>query len=228
MALRPAPRLLAVVAAAVVAVTGLTACRSDPKIAAYVDDHRYTVAEIEAIVAEVGSIFRPDSPVSGASQTVSILVMRDVFTGYANRHNLPITPLDEAAVAARFQLPPGTRFTRIFAQYGAAQQALSAAVKPAAPSPADQEQILAHAIDGQGAPATGDLRQYLTEEGVGTQVGFRNLIAAAVSEARVAVNPRYDVAPYPVTMQLGQEAQSRLEVPIQASGPVTDLGDPAA
>lgn len=227
MALRPRSRLLAAVATAVVALAGLTACRSDPQVAAYIADRSYSVEQINGMVDELRSVAQQGLQVPPPGEIVGIVTLKEACTRYAEAHGIPVAPQDPAALAQRLGLPADSPFAQVFAGYTAAAQALQQAAKSEAPTPEDQRQVQANAVGQGGAPVTQDLRPYLTEDAIGRVVGFRNLLAAAVREADVTINPRFAVPPFRVTVQLG-EAQSYLSVPLGPQPPVTDLSEPAA
>lgn len=224
MALRPASRLLAVVAAATLAVTGLSACRSDPSVAAYAAGQKHTVAEVDAIMNELRDLVRPDQFGEITNETVRILVIGDVARDYASKHNITIPAANLESFATQNQLPKEKRFTAEAAEFAAALQAVQQTAKPVAPSEADQRAVLAHAVDAQGQPVTDSfetVKQFLGQDAIGTQVGFRDLLAGAIKDANVAINPRYQVSAYQIQFDIGQ-VRSFLEVPLVRAAPVVD------
>jgi len=90
---RRVPRLLASGFVLAVAVSGLSACRTSPTVAAYVGDEQVTVAELESAVAERRSDPDIDAVAEGAPDDFSrrvlgFLVDEEVYAAAAERYGV--------------------------------------------------------------------------------------------------------------------------------------------
>ena len=82
-----------------VAVSGLTACRTSPSVAAYVGDEQVTVAELEAAVDERTAdeevaAFAAGQETAFTRQVLGLLVQEQVHTAAAQRYGVEISDAD--------------------------------------------------------------------------------------------------------------------------------------
>ncbi|WP_213452834.1 hypothetical protein [Rhizomonospora bruguierae] len=243
MALRPAARLLAVVASAAVALAGLTACRSDPQVAAYVGDRVYSVAEVQRIYDQAGRALAEALQASGRTDEVPLsitrvhvvqtLVGRDVLRAVAQERQLsPVeVPVEQAAQA--LNLPSQAEFAAVYAEYQGYLQAVETRVEPKA-SDADLRDVYDRLRAAGLEEAQQPFAQWsatLSEQNremVGRTVATRDLLRPEIEKQRVAINPRY--SPTEITL-LSFDSKPLVVVPLRAGAtgdPVTDLGEPAA
>jgi hypothetical protein len=79
-----------------VSVSGLTACRTSPSVAAYVGDEQVTVTELEAAVDErtadeAVAAYAQDDESAYSRRVLSLLVDAEVFTAAAERYGVDVT-----------------------------------------------------------------------------------------------------------------------------------------
>lgn len=92
---RRVPRVLTAGFLLTIAVAGLSACRSDPSVAAYVGDDRITVAELESAVAERREdpeidAFAEANPADFTRRVLTLLVQEEVFSVAAERYGVSV------------------------------------------------------------------------------------------------------------------------------------------
>jgi peptidyl-prolyl cis-trans isomerase SurA len=92
---RRVPRVLVTGFLMAVAVSGLTACRTSPTVAAYVGDEQVTVAELEAAVAERRDdpevdAFAENDPGAFTRRVLTLLVQEKVYTAAAERYDVSV------------------------------------------------------------------------------------------------------------------------------------------
>src|SRR4051794_36545236 len=95
MPMRRARRLVSVAVAASLAVTGLSACRSAPAMAAYVDDVQITETRAQAVYDEVHNAILAAGKQSGLTDVtradvVSMLVGAELLPGLAKQHGVSL------------------------------------------------------------------------------------------------------------------------------------------
>ena len=93
---RRVPRLIAIGFLMTVTVSGLSACRTAPSVAAYVGDEQVTVSELDAAVDQRLSdpdvaAFAKGKGDDFTRQVLSGLVQREVFTAAAQRYDVHVT-----------------------------------------------------------------------------------------------------------------------------------------
>jgi hypothetical protein len=92
---RRVPRVLVTGFLLTVAVSGLSACRTSPTVAAYVGDERVTIAELESAIAERRSdpeidAFATTDPGAFARRVLSLLVDEQVHAAAAQRYDIDV------------------------------------------------------------------------------------------------------------------------------------------
>jgi hypothetical protein len=103
---RRVPRVLATGFVLAVAVSGLSACRTSPTVAAYVGDEQVTVAELESAVAErrenpdIDAVAEGD-PDDFSRRVLKLLVEEEVYAQAAERYDVAVSNDD---VRARIDL----------------------------------------------------------------------------------------------------------------------------
>jgi peptidyl-prolyl cis-trans isomerase SurA len=107
---RRVPRVLATGFLLAVAVTGLSACRTSPNVAAYVGDGQVTVAELDAAVDERLAdddiaAYAKDNEDEFTRRVLSLLVQEEVYAAAAERFDVQV---DNGAVRARITELIGT------------------------------------------------------------------------------------------------------------------------
>lgn len=223
-----ARRRLAAVAVGVLALLPLTGCRVEPGAAAFVGDVRIADQRVDEIVSSVDDRVPAEQRGAFRQEVVSMLVLTEAGTRYAQAQKLQLPEAQPATVAERLQLPADGAYTQIFARYVSVMTALEGRAERAAPSEADQREALSHAtINGQPVnDRFEDVRQYFTEQAMGAAVGSRNLLTELIRDADVEVSPRYAPVVHKVRVNIGN-AESWLAVPIgeaAANPAVVDRG----
>lgn len=102
---RRLPRVLVSGFLLTVAVSGLTACRTSPAVAAYVGEEQVSVAELESAVAERRDdpeidAFAGKDPAAYSRQVLTVLVEREVYEAAAELYEVEVS---NDAVRARIQ-----------------------------------------------------------------------------------------------------------------------------
>jgi hypothetical protein len=149
-----ARRLAATAVVAVVAVSGLSACRTQPGVAAYVGSTTISEARVQRIYDEAGAKFdklidnlraqraaNPDpsqQPIPDVvelrlkqADVVQALVGVQVLRGIAQQRHVSATPAPAQSVAESYGLPADTEYIALLAEYQGYLQALQSGTKPA-------------------------------------------------------------------------------------------------
>jgi hypothetical protein len=215
-----ARRLALVAVLALVGGLVLAGCRSQPSVAAYVGDRRYTNHDVEAYVNEVKGL---NLPIGDARQVIlSSLVIRDIGQRVAADKGVSIPPADIAAAANSLQLPTGSPVAHLLAETSAVVQALSQTVTPVQPTEADQREIF-NALSFQGQQVSKSLkfeavRDLLDQQQIGRGLAVRTLLNDAVTTYHVTVNPRYAPLRYLLQVSVadrsGAVANSLVAIPL--------------
>ena len=244
MPMQRARRLASVAVVATLAVTGLSACRSQPDVAVYfgstaeisvadvqrvVDDARtkLTVAQQEAEGAQQGG--EPAAaqapvrvPFTGPD-VVSALVSRDVVTRIARQRNvaLPATlPLAEAAQG--LGLPADTEYVRLYTETRLLFNQLMQNATPQQASDADVRAVF-EVFEATGAMQPGltyeQFRSQVSPEAIqtlGRAVAVKQDVQAQLDQLKVRVNPRYGPSEVAVYTEPGpnNEPLSLVAVPL--------------
>ncbi|GGJ99639.1 hypothetical protein GCM10010123_32020 [Pilimelia anulata] len=220
-------RIVAVIGVAGFALAGLVGCRSDPGVAAYVGDRRISDTEVAAVADEyVASLPAANQAAVNRTdlraQVLRLMIVGDAVDAYARANSIPVAqvPLNEFATAQK--LPPQIRLTPLFAKYVAGQDALRSRVKPVAPSEEQKREAYRNTTI-QGRPLSEPFEAVsnnFSTETLGVPLALRDLVARALTDARVTVNPRYG-SDFRVPFDI-QSAESYYAVPMGPSVPVKD------
>jgi hypothetical protein len=240
MNMHRARRLASVAVVASLAVTGLSACRSQPTVAAYVGDQRITEDQVQSIwdnakaapaATDANGQAAPFS--LQRADIVQVLASLPVLDTIAKADGVTAPSPDAAQASQMTLLPPTTAYTKAFAQ----QQALLTALlqknqnAPAAPD-ADVQQVYNNLITiGQAPP--GDFAAF--KSSLSPQQGMLINASAAVGKEisreagplNVRVNPRYGTVSVPLIPAQSQtgEVVSLISAPLNPSvspAPVVD------
>jgi hypothetical protein len=186
-------RLVMAVALTLCAGFVLSACRSEPGVAAYVGDDVLTESEIDSTIDEVVKASQESARVPSRSDVVVTFVLNKGCAAKQAQEKFASAPVTIEAVANAESIPANT-------QYARDRTALHACVggvptTDTVPTEAELREIFDRAIDEQLIdPATvyeqvkgqiaGDSRVI---EGLAT----RHLLSSLVADGEVSVNPRY-------------------------------------
>src|SRR6185436_8473030 len=120
MTMQRSRRLASMAVVACLAVAGLSACRSESSVAAYIGDTRTTEKRVQAVWDDARAALGGDAAVMPISRTdvVNVLVGADLMKRVAARHNAevpPNLPFDE--FATRLRLPAKAEYVQLYTQY---------------------------------------------------------------------------------------------------------------
>jgi hypothetical protein len=207
--MRRARRLVSAAVAASLAVTGLSACRSAPAMAAYVDDVQITETRVQAVYDEVHNAILAAGKQSGLvdvtrADVVAALVGAELLPPLAKQHDvsLPANAQDEGYATA-LRLPANTEYTRLYVEASLyADQLLQKVTGGPAPTDADLREVYDAVVAAGGT--TGSFEEFKKslsaggKQAVQAAVGVRDEIDAAAAKADLRINPRYQPANLPV------------------------------
>jgi hypothetical protein len=193
-------RLASVAVVASLAVTGLSACRSQPNVAAYVGDQRITEARVQDVwdQARGATGLQAGKPFSiPRAEVVRVLVSRPVLDSVAAAEAITLPQLDYNAAAQATGVPATTDYTRTYAEVSALtdmiQEKGQGQNAPAA-SDADLQKVF-QTLSSNGV-VNGDFANFKANLGqngplVNTAVATGNKITKTATSMKVSVNPRY-------------------------------------
>jgi hypothetical protein len=241
-------RALAAAAAAVLIVTVLTGCRSDPRVAAYVNGKTITEAQVDSMVADAKKVAERNAAqveaaggtpvhVPTRAEAVSVLATQEITRQTLADKNLTKAQVDPSQVAQQFGVPAGSGYASALTDIVAGIIALEDAVgNNAQPSDAELRDVYDRAVaKGLAAPGTFDQvkPQLLQVNGLPQDISARNELASSAAHAGVTVNPRYAPLEFPVETLSTQDGRSFVAValPLGATagnGAVRSAPTPAA
>ncbi|HET9516196.1 MAG TPA: hypothetical protein VFO77_00570 [Actinoplanes sp.] len=242
-----ARRLASTAVVAVLAVSGLSACRTDPGVAAYVGSSTISEQTVQEIFADAQAKVDaqldqaraaqranpdpaqqpvPDEVKLGLTRAnvVQTLVGVRVFKSIAEQRKVQPTAVQPAQVAEQFGLPPGARYVEAFAEYQGYLNALLDSARSATLTDAEQREVFRRfsSVNGPGDAMTYEQFQneLLTPENrqvLERTYGLRQDLRAATDKADIRVNPRYGVQELPL-----------LPVPTREGGQLSLVGLPVS
>ena len=200
-----ARRVALVAVLALVGTSALAGCRSDPHVAAYAGDRKYTVEQLDALVAEGTKVAISDDRTEVRQVMLSWLLIRDVGRPAARERNLPLQPASAAQLAENSGLPADSPLAQLYVDVAAVLQAFATSVEPVEPTEADQREAFSSLrVQGNRIPnGFAQVRPYLTRETIGRQLALRGTLADLLADGDVVVNPKYAPVTYPVPIQIG-------------------------
>ena len=208
-----ARRVALVAALAVVGALGLTGCRSQPGVAAYVGSTSYTQKQVDKLAKTIPGIEAPQ----GRQLVLSWLVQRDVAKRLVTDNGWAAPKVDlEAANSSG--LPPGGSITRLYAEFQAYYEAVQQHATPKQPTDADFADLYRRA-KAAGLVQPG-MQEAQYREALGPQnlqvlsnsLGVRSLFVDGIRKAHVTINPRY--APAEVTLLSDQQRHPLVVIPL--------------
>lgn len=245
MAMQRARRLASMAVVASLTVAGLSACRSEPSVAAYVGD---STRITEKRVQEIWDDARTSLSEAGAQGTVPIsrgdivrtLVSADVMTEVAKRENVTLpTNLPLGDYATQLKLPEQAEYVRLYAESDALirllrERAGASASSGAQPSDDDLRTVYDTLREAGEVDPSLPFEQFKTQlpadnlQLVITSAAVRDEVAAAAGDLKIKVNPRYQPLQISVLDFQTQQGQLRplVTVPLgaaDAGAPVIDV-----
>lgn len=234
-----ARRLASVAVIAALALTGLTACRSAPDVAAYVGKTRITEKRVDDVFKGVQT---PQAATSGGQPSaaptrqdvVDTLVGVGVMRELAQQKHVTATRIDPAQVAQSLGLNPQAEYVALFTEYRGLLNALSTGVKPAQPSQADLRDVYTRLTKGGANPSNASFAQFTggiaqqDQQTLAQNIGLRDQLEPQIAKLSTKVNPRYHAPELPLVSTQSADGKELPLVVLHlvpgASGtPVTDL-----
>ena len=244
-----ARRPIAVAVVASLAVAGLSACRSEPSVAAYVGGGKVTESRVQQVWDEARAAAAADlaaRPATGSAEPAALPITRsdvvralisvDVLTEVVKRENVPAPaapPLAEYASALR--LPERTEYVRLYARSDSLIKALRQAAQNApAPTDADLRGVFDVLVANEQIPpgsTFAEFKKALPAQNmqlVQSAAAVRKEIDEVTGPLRIKVNPRYQPLGIPVLEIQTQKGELRPLVVAAlgaegADSPVTDV-----
>ncbi|ASW53665.1 hypothetical protein [Plantactinospora sp. KBS50] len=232
-----ARRLVPIAAVAVLGVTVLSGCRTDPAVAAYVGDHRITESAVDQVLDDLrqhgaGASADPSAApqqvaeLPTRAQVVSTLVLREACQRVAAEKGYQATnqiPAEQAA--QQLGLPAGTAYPRQVAEL---YSCLSGLPVPA-PQPPSAQELTDLVAAGKAAgviPAqvsTQEAASQLDGDQLRGALAQKRGLADAIKDADITVNPRYRPLDFPLLSFTGDTPAVSVPLGDADSGAVTDL-----
>ena len=244
-----ARRLASVAVVASLAVAGLSACRSEPSVAAYVGDAKITETRVQDIWDEAREAFADapapaaDPAAQAAPATLSIsrtdvvrtLLSVNVLAEVAKRESLTLpADLSVPDYAAALRVPENTEYVRLFAEADTYVKLLRQKAQNApAASDADLREVYDVLAAEKQVPEGTTFENFKTalpEQNkvlVQSAAAVRNEIKEVTGSMGIRINPRYQPLAIPVLEFQTQSGALRplVVAPLGASStsPVLDL-----
>ncbi len=240
-------RALVAAAAAALVVTVLTGCRSDPRVAAYVNGKTITEAQVDSMVADARTAAQRNAAqaqtaggtaehVPSRAEAVSVLTTQEIARQTLADKNLTKAQVDPGQVAQQFGVPVGSSYAGALTDIVAGIIALANAVgNNAQPSDAELRDVYDRAVaKGLAAPGTFEQvkPQLLQVNGLPQDISVRNELATSAAHTGVTVNPRYAPLEFPVVTLSTPDGRSFVAVALPlgttGTGTVQTAPTPAA
>ena len=215
-----ARRLASAVVVASLTVGGLSACRSEPAVAAYLGENgRITEARVQEVwdeaydavaaqapqpagAAEPSEAAAPPSsvvmPISRAD-IVGQLVSRDVYARVAEQRRITLpADLPYAEAGGQVGLPATSEYVRLYTENVIMRNQLEKAVTtPAEPTEADLRDVYQRFAANGGLEPGMDFAAFTAsvppeaKQALGSAITIRNDVQAVADDLKIQVNPRY-------------------------------------
>ncbi|MCO8277129.1 hypothetical protein M1L60_41800 [Actinoplanes sp. TRM 88003] len=214
-----ARRLASIAVVASLGLAGLTACRSEPSVAAYVgNDTRITEKRVQEVWddafaalqktnAEAEASAPPAALSITRSDVVRTLVSNNVLTEVAKRESVTApTELPLGDYATQLRLPQDAEYVRLYAESDALIRALRTKVQAAAADVTDDDlrEVFDVLIEAKEVPEGTTFEQFKTQLPaenlalVKTAAAVRKEVAETTDSMKITVNPRYQPLVIPV------------------------------
>ncbi|MFI1990182.1 hypothetical protein [Actinoplanes sp. NPDC020271] len=193
-------RLASMAVVASLAVTGLSACRSEPAVAAYIGDTRITEKRVQEVWDDARAALG-DAAAMPITRTdvVNVLVSRNLIERVAQRHNVQLPAgLSYDQFAALVRLPAKTEYVQLYAQYNALQYTVEQSITGTTALTEDDLKDVYQRLTANNAlePGTtfdafkGTVPADVTKD-LEAAVALRNEVHQVADPLDVTVNPRY-------------------------------------
>ncbi|NMO51068.1 hypothetical protein HH310_07680 [Actinoplanes sp. TBRC 11911] len=227
-------RLASVAVVASLAVTALSACRSQPNVAAYLGNERVTETRVQSVWDEAQHA-ATTTPVTDQStqqavpltmtraDVVRVLVAVPVLDRVAQQESISLPPqYNDEAAAQITGAPQTTEYARLFAHMQTVVGLILQKEPNAAPSQADLRTVYDELV-AAGQAAGVDFNTFSadadTKQAVGMAAAAQTTIETTTKAIDVRVNPRYG--------QLGVSVLDVPQTPPQSKPLITAVFDPS-
>jgi hypothetical protein len=238
-----ARRLASVAVVAAVAVTGLSACRSQPDVAAYLAAGNISVARVQQVykdardkqAAAVAAAAKSPSPAPSdpaapsklpltPDAVLDTLVSHQVLLTLAQQHNVQIpSSLPLADYANLLKLPANSEYVKLYVEVDGLQFALNQGGQGGPLTDSDLREILERLKAANLADPTATLQQFSAglsadnKKVLGTAVALRNELRDEVNQQHLRLNPRYQAFEIPLLTNRSEQtgaAQILVALPV--------------
>ncbi|WP_203782252.1 hypothetical protein [Paractinoplanes rishiriensis] len=221
-----ARRLASVAVVASLAVAGLSACRSEPSVVAYLGDTKVTDARVQEVYDEVQEKFvaPPGAPAGqpvrvpiSRTDVAAALVSSQVLAQVAKERSVSLpADLQLAEYAGSLSLPENTEYVRLFAETDGYVRVLREKLQNA-PEPSDEDlrEVFDVLVATEQVNAAGTFEEFKSslppqnKQLVQTAAAVRNEIVKAADAMDIRINPRYQPLGIPVLQFQTQNGEVR-------------------
>jgi len=240
-----ARRFAAVVVLAVVGVSVLAGCRTEPKVAAYIGSTKITQAQVDRIIdnarttgqAAIDAAVKqaedrgqkvdhsklPEPTLPSRDDVVSALVLKDVASKLAGEQNLKREDIPTEQLAQQLNMPVEATYVQLQSQLRSYLSPIFEKAQPVQATQADLRMIYERARKAGEAWASQPFEAVVKDldgDQVRQALGVRKVLADAVDKADVKVNPQYRPLEFPILSFAS--GQSAVFIPLEG-----DTGEPA-
>jgi hypothetical protein len=221
-------RLASAVAVAALALTGLSACRSAPTVAAYLDDGNITTVQVQRIYddakTKAGTATPSPAPSDPAaepakfpltqSEVLGTMVSRDVLARVAHQHNVTLPPDIAQALPSYAQvlhLPATSRYVRMYVEVEGYQFVLNQAGTGGNPTQAELQEVFQRLKDNHLVDPSTTEQQFLAglsadaKKTLGSAIETKNEVRDDLAARHVRLNPRFGTFEVPIYTQRDQQ-----------------------
>ena len=203
-------RIRALALLAVLAVTSLAGCRSDPNVAAYLGAGAVTIDEVGSVAGDL--TFAAAQRGDVADYVLGSMIIREVGTRLVAQRSLELSHATSPDLVAQYyNLPADAPIVSLVADTQNVLLTLAGSVTPIEPDRDQQRAAFDALYFASGRPVaerfTFEQVQYLlNRDSIGRMIALRRLLDDAVAASGITVNPRYAGLTYglPVEVRLGQ------------------------
>lgn len=234
--MQPSRRLASMAVVASLTVAGLSACRSEPAVAAYVGNDRITEKRVEAIMDDARSALNGTALPISRADVVNVLVSHDLIERVAARHNVQLpSDLSYDQFATLVKLPAKTEYVRLYAQFTALQYTVEQSITSTETLTDDDLKDVFQRLTANNAlePGTtfdsfkGTVPADVTKD-LQAAVALRKEVHAVADPLKVTINPRYQPLELGVYGVQNQQTQKVYQIVAAQLGddqavPVTDV-----
>ncbi|WP_433374747.1 hypothetical protein ACQPZX_04605 [Actinoplanes sp. CA-142083] len=198
---------MSVAVVASLAVAGLSACRSEPTVAAYIGDTKITEDRVDAVFDETRAAVIPPKegeqpvPAPTRADVARAIIGADVLAQVGKQHNVTLpADIGQADAASTLHLRPDAEYVQLYATVKAYVTLLKqGAAATGEPTEADLRQVF-DVLVANGEADASQFAQFQSQlpaqnkQLVVSAAAVRDQINEVTGPLRVRVNPRYQPA----------------------------------